>query len=123
MLLKKMAPALSMCCFLLATACDQTVRVAVPIIPPADRLACVPAGDRPAIPAEYVIDWSLVTSVDQAKAEHLRYVASVRNREGMISGYIVVLEGKLFGCSNNAAWLRDFYAAQKKGGDSSPPPQ
>jgi len=95
--------------------------VAVPIVPPSDRLQCVPAGGRPSIPPEYVIDWSAVTTVAQAKSEHLRYVASVRNREGVISGYIVVLEGQLFGCSNNMAWLNDFYAAQKGGGDSSPP--
>lgn len=101
-----------MCCSLLATACDPTQRIAVPIKPPAERLVCVAAGDRPAIPAEYAIDWSKVATVDQAQAEHAKYVASVRSREGVIAGYIMRIEGQLFACSNNAAWLRDFYAAQ-----------
>lgn len=102
-----------MCCSLLATACDPTKRIAVPVLPPAERLVCVAAGDRPAIPAEYAIDWSAVTTVEQAKAEHLKYVASVRTREGVVAGYIVRIEGQLFACSNNAAWLRDFYATQQ----------
>lgn len=122
MLLKRTALALSTCCFLLPlTACDHTIRVAVPVIPPAERLACVAAGDRPAIPAEYAIDWSAITTVDQAKAEHLKYVASIRTREGVVSGYIVRIEGQLFACSNNAAWLRDFFAAQKGVGSSDAP--
>jgi hypothetical protein len=41
----------------------------------------------------------------------MRYVATVRSREGAITGYIVRIEGQLFACSNNAQWLREFYAA------------
>ena len=95
---------------LLATACgDKTVTT---IKPPAERLACIAAGDRPALPAEHVIDWSAVQSVTEAKAEHLKYVASVRSREGVVVAHIVRIEGKLFTCASNAAWLRDFYAGQ-----------
>lgn len=70
---------------------------------------CVAAGDRPAIPAEYVIDWSKVLTVPQARAEHETFVRSVRDREGVTVGYIVDIEGKLFACSSDAEWLRDFY--------------
>jgi len=107
-----MAPVLWTLSFLPVMGCSTTKRIAVPVIPPAERLVCVAAGDRPAIPAEYVIDWSKVITVDQAKAEHLKYVASVRSREGVIVGYVVRIEGQLFACSNNAAWLRDFYSTQ-----------
>ncbi|MBO9624183.1 MAG: hypothetical protein J7500_15855 [Sphingomonas sp.] len=61
------------------------------------------------MPKEYAIDWSKVTTVAQARAEHMKFVASVRSREGVVSGYILRIEGQLFACSNNAAWLRDFY--------------
>ena len=106
------ARALLMPCFLLlATACGKE-RIVTPIKPPADKLVCEAAGQRPALPAEHVIDWSAVQSVDQAKAEHLKYVASIRSREGVVVAHIVRIEGKLFTCSSNAAWLRDFYAGQ-----------
>lgn len=104
---------LSTCCFLLA-ACETT-RVAVPLRPDLDnptRLVCegVP-GERPAVPATYTIDWSRVTTVAQARAEHERYVASVLARNGVLAAYIVDIEGKLFVCSNNAQWWRDYWAA------------
>lgn len=104
-------PALSTLCFLslLATGCNRPEVAAVPIKPPVERLQCIAAGDRPAVPSEYAIDWSKVATVDQAKAEHFKFVASVRTREGVIVGHILRIEGQLFACSNNAAWLRDFY--------------
>lgn len=87
--------------------------MAVPIRPdianPA-RLICEPVPNRPAIPAEYRIDWNRVTTVPQAKAEHEAYVRSVRAREGVVVAHIVTLEGKLFVCSNNAQWWRDYWA-------------
>lgn len=86
-------------------------RVAEAIKPPPERLLCQAAGDRPAVPAEYVIDWSKVSSVAQARDEHLRFVASVRSREGVVAGYVLRIEGQLFACSNNAEWLRTFFAA------------
>jgi hypothetical protein len=73
-------------------------------------LVCEAAGPRPAIPAETVIDWTHVTSVAQAKIEHEGYVRSIRAREGVVAGYILKIEGQLFACSNNAAWLRQWYA-------------
>lgn len=72
---------------------------------------------RPKVPAEYQIDWATVAAaptvsvaVDRAKAEVAKLVASVRTREGVVAGYILQIEGQLFACSNNAAWLRDFYS-------------
>lgn len=94
--------------FSLLASCGTT-RVAVPVKPPADRLDCVEAGQRPAIPPEYVIDWSTVTTVPQAKSEHEAYVRSVRDREGVTVGWIVNVEGKLWACSNDDRWLREFY--------------
>lgn len=104
----KAAVLLTLCSLPLA-ACE-TNRVAVPLQPPAERMDCVAVRERPAIPAEYVIDWSKVTTVPQARAEHETYVRSIRNREGVIVGHIVTIEGALFACSTDAAWLRDFYA-------------
>jgi hypothetical protein len=95
---------------LAATGCKKPEAIAVAVKPPADRLQCVAAGARPAVPAEYVIDWSKVATVDQARAEHLKFVASVRFREGIVTRYIVRIEGQLFACSTNADWLRDFFA-------------
>lgn len=113
-----MAPALlTLCSLLLATACKTTEHIAVPITPPAERLACEAAGPRPAVPAEYVIDWSAVevpgdsrATLLRAQGEVVKMIASIRSREGVVIGHIVRIEGKLFVCSNNAAWLRDFYA-------------
>jgi len=75
---------------------------------PPERLVCEAAGDRPSIPREYAVDWSKVATVAQAQTEHLKYVASVRNREGVITGYIMRIEGKLFTCHTNAQWRADF---------------
>lgn len=99
--------ALSTLCSLLVS-CGPTA-VLAPLTPPADRMDCVAAGARPAIPAEYVIDWSKVTTVPQARTEHESFVRSVRNREGVVVGHLVDVEGKLFACSTDAEWLRDFY--------------
>jgi hypothetical protein len=102
-------------CFsaLLVSACEPK-HIVTNLAPPAERLQCVTAGQRPTIPPEYAIDWSKVATVQQAHSEHDAYVRSVRTREGIIAGYIVTVEGKLFACSNNAAWLRDFYAGTAK---------
>jgi hypothetical protein len=106
----KAAVALSTLCSL--AACE-TVRVAVPLRPDLDnptRLICEAVPARPAIPAEYVIDWSRVTTVTQARAEHDAYVRSVRSRENIVVAHIVTLEGRLFVCSNNAQWWRDYWS-------------
>lgn len=97
------------CLALLATACADK-QIAIPLKPDATRLVCVSTTTRPTIPGEYVIDWTKVASIPAAKAEHEKYVASIRTREGVIAGYIVQVEGQLFTCSNNMQWLRDYYA-------------
>lgn len=91
------------------SACTTTKRVALPLKPPAERLQCVQAGTRPMIPPEHVIDWQRVRTVPQAKSQHDAFVKSVRTREGTIAGYVLETEDKLFACSSNAAWLRDFF--------------
>jgi hypothetical protein len=111
--MKRLLLGVALSTFCLAGAACNTTRVAVPIKPDADRMDCVAvvAADRPAIPPEYVIDWSKVLTVAQARTEHDAFVRTVRTREGVVSGYIVDVEGRLFACSSDAAWLRDFYAA------------
>lgn len=103
------APALLTLCSLLVSGCGPTVALA-PVKPPADRMDCVDVTGRPSLPPEYVIDWTKVTSVPQARAEHEAFVRVIRTREGIVAGHLVDIEGKLFACSTDAAWLRDFYA-------------
>ncbi len=105
----KAAAALWTCFSAIALSSCAEKRVVTNLAPPAERLQCAAAGARPAIPPEFVIDWAHVTSVAQAKIEHEGYVRSVRSREGVIAGYILDIEGKLFACSNNAQWLRSWY--------------
>lgn len=78
---------------------------------PPERLICEPAGERPSVAPEHVIDWTRVVTVEQAQAEHAQYVASIRSREGVITGYIMRLEGKLFTCHTNMEWRRAFEKA------------
>lgn len=95
----------------LTSAC-ATKRAAVslrPDIEHPDRFVCELAGSRPKVPPEYVIDWSKVTTVDQAHAEHDKFVGVLRTREGIVAGYILRVEGNLFVCSNNMQWQRDYY--------------
>ena len=99
-------------CFL-AGSCGDTVRSVSALRPDQtnpERFICEPAGTRPQVPAEYVIDWSRVTTVPQAHAEHDAFVRLLRSREGVVAGYIVQLEGRHFVCFNNMAWQRDFYS-------------
>jgi hypothetical protein len=95
-----------MCCLALTACKPDKVVNALPT--PPERLICVPAGARPTIPAEHIIDWTRVVSVEQAKAEHLKYVATIRSREGVITGYIMRLEGQLFTCHTNVEWRRNY---------------
>lgn len=92
------------------SACGEPKRIAEAIPIPPERMDCVAAGTRPTIAPEYVIDWTKVNSVLQARTEHDKYVGSVRTREGQVAGYILNIEGKLFGCSNDAQWLREWQA-------------
>lgn len=113
-----MAARLSMCfSALLISACEPKRAVTALPIPP-ERMDCVAAGARPAIPPEYKIDWAraeaapnVQTAVNIARAEVGQFVASIRTREGTVAGYVLDIEGKLFACSNDAAWLREWQKA------------
>ncbi len=103
----------------MALAGCATERLAVASRPDLDnpaRLVCEAASSRPEIPAEYAIDWGRVVTVEQAKAEHDAYVRSIRTREGIIAGYVVDIEGRLFVCSSNAQWWRDYWKGVGSGG-------
>lgn len=93
----------------LAVSACQEKRVVTALKPPEARLQCVAAGERPKIPSEHVIDWSAVQTVPQAKSEHERFVATLRTRERIVAGYLIQLEGRLFACSNNVTWLREYF--------------
>ena len=93
-----------------ALAGCEPKRVVEHLPTPPERLVCEPAGTRPAVPPEYAIDWPRIQSVAQARAEHEKFVAALRTREGIVAGYIVGLEGKLFTCWTNAQWRREYEA-------------
>ena len=93
-----------------ALAGCETKRVVEHLPTPPERLICEPAGTRPTVPPEYSIDWNQIRSIDQAKAEHEKFVAVLRTREGIVAGYILKLEGRLFTCWTNMQWRRDYEA-------------
>lgn len=105
---KRAARPLMFCSALIALSACEPKRIVTALPIPPERMDCQPAGTRPSIPPEYVIVWENVRSVLDAKAEHDKYVGSVRTREGIVAGYVLDLEGKLFLCGNDAAWLRDW---------------
>lgn len=112
-----MAPVLLMSCSAILLAGCGDKRSLIAIKTPPDRLVCEGVSARPSIPPEYVIDWSAASAaqtvpaaVALAKAEQAKFVASVRTREGVVAAYIVTIEGRLFACSDNAQWRRDFEA-------------
>lgn len=120
-----LAAALLMSC-LAVSACGDTKRIVTHIPTPPERLVCEPTGTRPAIPAENVIDLdraaaagNFASAMSIVQQEVRDYVASVRAREGIVAGYIVQTEGKLFTCSTNMQWRRDFEAglARQNGGN------
>lgn len=99
-----------MSCLVLTTGCADTKRSVTALPTPPERLVCDAAGARPTIPPEYVIDWTKVQTLAQARSEHEKFVAVIRSREGVIVGYLVQVEARLFTCSNNMQWRRDFEA-------------
>lgn len=101
------AAALLTFCLALAS-CGEPQKIAVAIPTPPERLICEAAGDRPTIPPEHSIDWPRVATVEQARAEHTRYVAAIRDREGVVTSYLLGIEGKLFTCWANVEWRRNF---------------
>lgn len=100
--------ALSMFCLGLSSCADDKSVALLPT--PAERLVCDAAGERPTVPAEHAIDWATVVTVSQAQTEHTKYITSVRDREGIIAGYIMRVEGKLFTCYSNMQWRRAYEA-------------
>jgi len=92
------------------SACGGEKRTAEFIPTPPERLICDRLGTRPTIPPEYQIDWSHVTTVQQAHSEFDKYVATIRTREGVVAGYVLKLEGVNFACFNNMQWRREFEA-------------
>lgn len=98
---------------LAVSACQTTKRVTEALRPDLsnpDRFVCEASGTRPKVPPEYAIDWSKVTTVDQARAEHEKFVGVLRTREGIVAGYVLQIEDKHFVCFNNMQWQRDFYS-------------
>lgn len=97
---------------LAVSACQTTKRATVALRPDQtnpERFQCFPAGTRPKLGPEYQIDWSQVTTVEQARKEHERFIAILRSRENIVAGYVLNLEGQHFFCVNNMQWLRDYY--------------
>lgn len=110
----KLGTILSMCCFLLASCQKEPLVITRNLLADEpDRFICERAApeDRPAIPPAYRIDWGAVQTVEQARAEHDTYVASIVARNGVVAGYLVVLEDRLFTCWNNMTWQREVYEA------------
>lgn len=98
-------------CSLVLTAASCGTKRTVDFLPtPPERLVCEKVGARPTIPAEYAIDWTKVSTVAQARSEFDKYVAVIRNREGVVAAYILKLEGVNFVCWNNAQWRREYEA-------------
>jgi hypothetical protein len=115
--------ALSTVCLAAAlSGCQTTKRAAVALRPDLehpDKFICEPAGTRPQIPPEYVIDWGKVTTVAQAHAEHDRFVGTLRTREGAVAGYVLDLEAKHFVCFNSMQWQKDYYSKLPSSGGGS----
>lgn len=106
-------------CGLMLTAgsCQTTKRVVEPLPTPPERLVCELAGTRPTIAADYAMNWQFVglaatvpEAVARAQAEHRKYVEQQHGREKLVATYVLLVEGKLFVCHNNAQWRRDFEA-------------
>jgi hypothetical protein len=99
---------------LAVSACGEQKYTAEFIPTPKERLVCEQAGTRPEIPHEYQIDWTQVTTVEQAKGEVAKLMKQEHGREAIVAGYILKLEGVNFVCFNNVQWRRDFEAEMAK---------
>jgi hypothetical protein len=93
------------------TNCAETVPVPLNVkAENPERFLCQPVPeDRPALPSTHTIDWGAVETVEQAQFEHDAYVASILDRNGIVTGYILDLEGRLFTCWNNMQWQNEYY--------------
>ncbi len=101
---------------LAASACGKERERFKPIPIPAERMDCVAVtkADRPRLAPAYVIDWSKVPTVLAAKDEVDKLIQSTLHREGVVTGYVIELEGKLFACSNDDQWLKEYTASVEK---------
>jgi hypothetical protein len=91
------------------TGCSlPNVRIAKP---PAEKLTCDALAARPQIPAEYVIDWDAVQTVDAARGAHDAFVRTLRTREGLIAGHIVQIQANWFSCWSTVKWHTDYNGA------------
>lgn len=103
---------LAVSAFTLASCEPKRIAVALPI--PPERTDCQAAtGKRPTLPPEYRIDWATIASVGQAKSAHDNFVNVIRGREKIVSTYVLDLEGQLFQCANDAAWIREWQAGTR----------
>lgn len=110
---QQMVAALLMFCSAVSACGPQRVMVPVPV--PPERMDCsLLESGRPTIPPEFVIDWSGVATTQQARQQHDAFVQRLRQREGAVAGYVVELEGRVFACADDAAWLRDFNAGLRQ---------
>jgi hypothetical protein len=110
--MKRIATALALSTLCLAvSACGGPAKYTAEFIPtPPERLVCERTGTRPTLPPEYQIDWGHITSVPQAKAEVVKLVQRQHERERIVAGYVLQVEGVNFICFNNMQWRRDFEA-------------
>lgn len=117
--MKLSATVLALSTLFLTSACETTKRTASFIPTPPERLICERTGTRPTIPTEYVIDWTKVSTVAAAKVEVGKLITQQHEREKVVAGYVLKVEGQNFICWNNAQWRREFEADLAK----SHPPQ
>lgn len=95
-------------------------RVAVPLRPDLanpERMVCEGLPEnRPELPAKAEPDWQAVmvpddahSTLERAQNAFAAYSASMVARNRVVVAYIQDIEGKLFVCSNNAQWWRDYF--------------
>jgi hypothetical protein len=106
--------------FALSSCGEKRIAVGLrPDIEHGERFVCERVGTRPEIPPEYVIDWTKVRTVAEAKAQHEKFVGVLRTREGIVAGYLLELEHAHLICWNNMQWQRDYYSKMPASGGGS----
>jgi hypothetical protein len=70
-------------------------------------------GQRPKLSPEFKVDWTKIATVDQAHAAFDNFTLVLRGREQTVANYVIEIEGKLFQCANDAAWLREWNSATR----------
>lgn len=109
-----MHKALLLASVLFAVSGCEPKRIVTALPIPPERTDCQAAtGKRPTLPPEFVIDWSKVATVGQAKAAHENFVNVIRGREQIVATYVLDLEGQLFQCSNDARWVEEWQAGTR----------